>query len=188
MPYYIIFYHVTLFQLHRLQLSLLLYMSDSSFLLESLTGFFFKGTGPWKRLLPPWVLYSLLHWFFLLSSQRFGNSQNSIFGPLFFVHIQPGKSHPLTNSNLQLYTVCSQFKPKPHSLAPFPIAYQPAVSLCSNVTSNIIFPKLDSLNSFAVSFSSKSNPQWMHHYPSRCHSRNLQALTPLPHSFSCRDP
>ena len=91
------------------------------FYLKVSSGFFFKGTSPCKYLLPSWVLFNLLHWLFFLSSQCFGNS--SIICPLLFVHIQPRKSYPFSNSNLQLYTVCSQIEPRLHLWALFPIAY-----------------------------------------------------------------
>lgn len=76
-------------------------MIGRSLLHESLFCFVFKNAHPSQCLLPPLMLYCLLHKLFFLSSQPFSHSQNSIFGPLLFLYVQPWKSHWLTASNLK---------------------------------------------------------------------------------------
>lgn len=156
------------FSFHSLKFSLLLHMIGRSLLHESLFCFVFKNVHPSQGLLPPLMLYHLLHKLFFLSAQPFSHSQNSVFGPLLFLYVQPWKSHWLTASNLKSLKSIPVLKSIQYVLLKLvQISLLSSFSNCllaspvdrsPCVTSNLKCSKLASLNSFAVSFSSKSYP------------------------------
>lgn len=148
----------TLFSFHPLKFSLLLYLIDSSLLLESLLCFVFKDTGPFKCLLPPSVLFT--------------GSSSSAPSPLaihriLLVVLQFSYIVNLGNliylpTQIFIYILCTlkfspSFTPKVCSQLPTG-QFQPY--LPSSI-SNLTCLKFGSLNSFSASFFflSKSNLQ-----------------------------